>query len=69
MLQILLREFLEMRKKMHEPYRVWRASNAQQLHDDFARSQKNEFEADGNTMLNACLRGQPNVVQRFLDGQ
>ena len=36
--QILLQDFVDIRKQMHEPYRVWRASNAQQLHDDFARS-------------------------------
>ena len=37
-IQIVLQYFSEIRHQMHEPYKVWRAGNAQQLYDDFVNT-------------------------------
>ena len=48
-------------------YRVWRAANPNNLYADFARSAdggqgKHTFRENGTTLINACNRGQVDVV-------
>jgi len=66
--QILLMDYVHVRHKMHEPYRVGRAASPAAIYNDFARSAgKHTFQDDGSTLINACNRGQVNVVKKFID--
>ena len=66
--QVLMEQYVDIRHKMHEPYRVWRAASPAMLYNDFSRAAGiHDFVEDGSTLINACNRGQVNVVKRFLD--
>ena len=70
--QIMLQHHVEVRRRMHEPYRVRRATTPTELHDDYLRSQPEDeidtaADDDASNIVAAAYHGQRDVVQRFLD--
>ena len=58
--QVLLEQYVDIRHRMHEPYRVWRAASPAMLYNDFSRAAGiHDFVDDGSTLINACNRGPP----------
>ena len=65
--QILLAEMVEVRHKMHEGYKVFRADAPHLLFEDFKVS-SGGVEVDGRSVWQASARGQCDVVAKLLDG-
>jgi len=57
--QILMQKYADIRHQMHEPYKVWRAGDQNQLHQDYLRTAGNKAaETQPNVLYNAAYRGQ-----------
>jgi ankyrin repeat protein len=72
--QLLLADVFQVRTRMHEPYKGYRADSALQLHADMLGEAQNvarelQFAEDGDTALKAaCRDGDVVVATRLLDG-
>jgi hypothetical protein len=65
--QILLREFAEIRHEMHSPYKCWRAADPAQLCNDYLQGRPEKMMAAPQTNLwNACFHGQRDVAERLI---
>ena len=70
--QMLLRDYKDVRTAMHEIYKIVRADSDTSLHKDFAKYQhardiRSQFERDGNSDFNmACRDGLDVALPRLL---
>ena len=64
--QILLREFAEIRREMHSPYKCWRAADPTQLCNDYLQGRPEKMMAAPRSLWSACLNGQRDVAERFI---
>lgn len=66
--QMYIDKYAQIRHEMHEPYKVFRAEDQNQLHQDYLRTNpKTEYEGDADGLYNAAYRGQLTVAVRLLD--
>ena len=65
--QMYIDKYAQIRHQMHEPYKVFRAEDQNQLHQDYLRTNPlAEQEGDADGLYNAAYRGQLLVAEQLI---
>jgi ankyrin repeat protein len=65
--QLMLPKFMEIRHRMHEPYKGYRAETAVQLWEDYVQTIPTAPEVPQTNLFDACYYGQLSVVLDMLE--
>lgn len=67
-IQILLKEDVETRHRMHSPYKAYRADSCDQLYKDYIQSKKPDpIDPNPPTLVAACIVGNIEAARAHLD--